>query len=99
MFIIHKNGKNTSILPILISNSTSFMFHNIFSEMNIKKVVSSPILKKWGDLPHFLLEVELLVFTNIQAISTLVCLLLDDNGFLICNYSILYNTCLNNPGL
>ena len=37
MFIIHKNGNKTSIQPILKSNSTSFMFKNIFWEMNIKK--------------------------------------------------------------
>ena len=30
MFIIHKNRNNTSIQPILKSNSTSFMFNNIF---------------------------------------------------------------------
>ena len=37
-----------------------------------------------------------LAFTNIQAISTLVCLQLDDNGFLMCNYSMfnLSITCL-----
>ena len=38
-FIIHKNGNKTSIQPILKSNSTSFMFNNIFCEMNIKKVI------------------------------------------------------------
>ena len=32
MFIIHKNGNRTSIQPILKSNSTSFMFNNIFCE-------------------------------------------------------------------
>ena len=36
-FIIHKNGNNTSIQPILKSNSTSFMFNNIFWKMYIKK--------------------------------------------------------------
>ena len=46
-------------------------------------------------LPNFLLEVELLVFTNIQAISTLIYLLLYDNGSLMCNYTIIYNTCLS----
>ena len=51
--------------------------------------------RKWGDLPNFLMEVEFLVFTNIQAISTLVSLQFYDNGFLMCNYSIIYNTCLN----
>ena len=34
--IIHKNRNKTSIQPILKSNSTSFMFNNIFCEMNIK---------------------------------------------------------------
>ena len=37
-FIIGKNRNKTSIPPILKSNSTSFMFNNNFSEMNIKKV-------------------------------------------------------------
>ena len=39
MFIIHKNGNKTSIQPILKSESTSFMFNNIFCEMNGKKVI------------------------------------------------------------
>ena len=39
MFIIHKNGNKTSIQPILISNSTSFMFNKIFCEMKGKKVI------------------------------------------------------------
>ena len=39
-FIIHKNGNMTSIHPILKSNSTSFMFNNIFYGMNIKIVTS-----------------------------------------------------------
>ena len=34
-FIIHKNGNKTSIQPILKSNFTSFMFNNIFCEINI----------------------------------------------------------------
>ena len=33
-FIVHKNGNKTSIQPILKSNSTSFMFNNIFYELN-----------------------------------------------------------------
>ena len=37
-YIIHKNGNNTCIQPILKSNSTSFTFNNIFCEMNGKKV-------------------------------------------------------------
>ena len=39
MFIIHKNGNKTCIQPILKLNSTSFMFNNIFFEMNIKIVI------------------------------------------------------------
>ena len=37
-FIIHKNGNKTSIQPILKSNSTSFMFNNIFSRRILKKL-------------------------------------------------------------
>ena len=37
-FIIHKNGK-TNIQPIIKSNSTSFMFNNIFCEMKGEKVI------------------------------------------------------------
>ena len=37
-FIIHKNGNKTRIQPILISNSTTFMFNNIFCAMKGKKV-------------------------------------------------------------
>ena len=33
MFIIHKNGHKICIQPIIKSNSTSFMFYNIFFEM------------------------------------------------------------------
>ena len=36
-----------------------------------------------------------MVFTNIEAISTLVCLLLDDNGFLMCNYYYLQYAAFN----
>ena len=39
MFIIYKNRNKTSIQPILKSNSTSFMFNNIFCEMKGKKVI------------------------------------------------------------
>ena len=51
-----KNGNKTSIPPILKSNSTSFMFSNIFCEMTIKKVIH------WGEggqgnHPNFFLEV------------------------------------------
>ena len=39
MYIIHKTVNKTSIQPILKSNSTSFMFNNIFCEMKGKKVM------------------------------------------------------------
>ena len=42
MFIICKNGNTTSIEPILKSNSTSFIFNNIFCEKTTKK------LTLWG---------------------------------------------------
>ena len=58
MFIIHKTGNKTSIQPILKSNSTSFMFNNVFCEMNIKKVIHLEGARgKWGNRPNFLLEV------------------------------------------
>ena len=49
MFIIHKNGNKTSILSILKSNSTSFMFNNIFCEMKIKKVIHCGVLAGKGE--------------------------------------------------
>ena len=49
-------------------------------------------LEKWGNLCNFFFDVECQVYTNIQAISTLVCLLFDD-VFMMCNYSIFYNIC------
>ena len=53
-FIICKNGNKSSIQPILKSKSTSFMFYNIFSEMNGKNVIH------WGGMgncSNFFLEV------------------------------------------
>ena len=38
-FIIYKKGNKISIQPILKSNSTYFMFNNIFCEMKGKKVI------------------------------------------------------------
>ena len=58
MFIIHKNRNKTSIQPILKSNSTSFMFNNIFCEMNIKKVIQwGGGQGEWVNHPNFFLEV------------------------------------------
>ena len=96
MFIIYKNGNKPSVQPILQSNSISFIFNNIFCEMNIKKVIHWGVPGEMGSLLNFLFEVEFQVYTNFQAISTLVCLLFDDNGFVMCNYSFFYNTCDKN---
>ena len=50
-------------------------FSNYFFRMNIYKVTNwRRAGGKWGNHHNFLLEVELLVFTNIQVISTIVCL-------------------------
>ena len=57
MFIIYKNGNKTGIQPILKLNSTSFMFNNIFCEINIKKVIHWGGLWEWGNHPNFFLEV------------------------------------------
>ena len=84
----------TRIQAILKSNYTSFIFNNIFCEMNIKKVIHWEGAGKWVNLPNILFEVEFQVYTSIQAIYTLVCLLFDDNGFVMCNYSIEKKTAL-----
>ena len=48
-FIIHKNWNKTSIQPILKSNSTSFMFNNIFCQMKDKNVINwGGGLGEWG---------------------------------------------------
>ena len=59
-FIIRKNGNNISIQPILKSNSTSFMFNNIFWEMKGKKVIhwgGEGGWEEWGNRPNYVLEV------------------------------------------
>ena len=49
--------------------------------MNIKRVTPRKVAEgKWRNLKNFLFEVEILVFSNIQAISTPVCLEMDDMG-------------------
>ena len=58
-FIIYKNGNKTNIQPILQSNSTSFMFNNIFCEININKVIHwGGGLGEWENRPNFFLEVK-----------------------------------------
>ena len=75
-FIIHKNGNKTSIQPILKSNSTSFMFNNIFCEMKGKKVIH------WGGGGHGGIvqiaswKCNFGIYLDIQAITVLLCLLL-----------------------
>ena len=92
-FIIHKNENSTSTQLILKSNFTSFKFYNICFQMNDKKLPGG--FGKWRTLSIFFFEVELQVYTHIQAISTLECFLFDDNGLVMCKYSILFNRCLN----
>ena len=58
-FIIHENGNNTCIQPILKSNSTSFMFNYIFCEMNIKKVIYTGGAGDMGEPSKFKLLSEI----------------------------------------
>ena len=62
---------------------TSFTFYDFFPGMNIKKVTNKGGSGEWSG-GIFLISswkwMELLVLTNIQAISMLVCLLLNDMG-------------------
>ena len=83
-FIIHTNGNTTSIQPILKSNSTSFMFHNIFCEMKGKKVIhwkgpggkGVPVLiSSWKCNFSIYLDIQVHGL-DIQAITTLLCLIL-----------------------
>ena len=54
--IIHKNGNNTSIQPILKLNSTSFMLNNIFCDAHYKSYrLGGP--GEMGNLPNFFMEV------------------------------------------
>ena len=56
-FIIHKNGNNTCIQPILKSNFTSFMFNKMYCEMKGKKVIHWGGWGEWGNRPNYALEV------------------------------------------
>ena len=80
------NGNKTSIQPILKSNSTFFMFNNIFCEMNIKKIihwrggrggnVGTVLISSWKCIYYSIyLDIQV-YYLDIQAISTLLCLLL-----------------------
>ena len=80
MFIIHKNGKNTSMQPILKSYSTSFMFNNIFCEMKGKKVIhwggaaggneGTVLITSWKCNFSIYLDIQV-YYLDIQAIATL----------------------------
>ena len=67
-------------------NSYPFIYHGRVNTNYCKNNNFNHIKGKFnhmgecGNLQNFLLEVEILVFSNIQAISALVCLQLDDIG-------------------
>ena len=71
MFIIHKNGNNTSIQPTLKLNSTSFMFNNTFGEMKVKKVIHWGWAGGMGNHPNCLGSV-ISVFTRISKYITCI---------------------------
>ena len=80
MFIIHKNGNKTSIQPILISNSISFMFNKIFCEMKGKKVIhwrgawgngGTVKIASWKCNFGIYLDIQV-YYLDIQAITTLL---------------------------
>ena len=63
MLIIHKNGNKTNIQPILKSNSTFFLFNNIFCGMKRKKVIHWGGPGGMGELSKLLLGSVILAFT------------------------------------
>ena len=78
-FIIHKKGNKSSIQPILKSNSTSFMFNNIFCEMKVKKVNhwggagrngGTVLITSWKCNFSIYLDIQV-YYLDIQAITTL----------------------------
>ena len=83
-FISHKNKNKTSIQPILKLSSTSFMFYNIFCEINIKKVIHcGEAMENGGTILISSLKCSYTIYLDIQvyymdiqAILTLLCLLL-----------------------
>ena len=67
--------------------------------MNIKKVTHCGWVRgKWGTIwissckcnYQYLLDIQVYYF-DIQAISTLLCIIFNDNWFLMCNYTFFYN--------
>ena len=83
-FIIHKNRNKTSIPPILKSNSTSFLFNNIFGEIKGKKVIHwrvpggngrHVLILSWRCNLSIYLDIHV-YYLDIQAITTLLCFIL-----------------------
>ena len=79
-----KNGNKTSIQPNLKLNSTSFMFNNILFEIKGKKVIhwkgawgneGTVLISSWKCNFSIYLNIKV-YYLDIQAISTLLCLLL-----------------------
>ena len=78
-FIIHRNENKTSIQSILNSNSTSFIFNNIFCEMKGKKVINwggiggnggTVPIASWKCNLGIYLDIQV-YYLDIQAITTL----------------------------
>ena len=76
--------KTEKMEPILKSNSTSFMFNSIFCEIDIKKVIhcegaegngGTIIISSWQCNYSIYIDIQV-YYLDIQAISTLLCLLL-----------------------
>ena len=92
-FIIHKNGNKTSIQPILKSNSTSFIFNKKNCEIKGKKVIHQEGgLGEWGTVQIASLKCNFGIYLDIQAITTLLCLLLVLYVFVPSIYSFFYLT-------
>ena len=71
-FIIHKNGNETSIQPTLKSNSTTFMFNNIFCEIG-KNVIHWR--GAWGNGKTVQIaswKCNFGIYLDIQAITTFI---------------------------
>ena len=76
------DNRGMTIFEFLKSNSTSFMFYNIFSEMKGKKVIhwgrgpgGTVVISSWKCNYSIYLDIQV-YYLYIQAISTLVCVLL-----------------------
>ena len=77
--IIHKNENKKTIQPILKSNSTSFMFYNIFCEMKGKKLSTggnggTVLISSWKCNFSIYLDIQV-YYLDTQAITTLLLVL------------------------